>query len=94
MIPDTETQVSPDTTKSKVALVLVEKLTTPMAFSVIMILIWGFFGKSWAAELDPTSFTWAFWLWFIVTLVINTVGLYLLVQDTKITLMKLQQNRD
>ncbi|MED1819632.1 hypothetical protein ACFTRE_15510 [Bacillus subtilis] len=90
MIP--ETQIPSQLTKSKVALVLVEKLTTPMAFSLIMILILGFFGKSWAAELGPTSFAWAFWLWFIVTLSINVVGVYLLVQDAKITFMKLRQN--
>ncbi|MCI4126965.1 hypothetical protein [Bacillus haynesii] len=84
-----ETEAVNAISKNKTFLIVVEKLTSPMAFSVLMSFITLLGAKWWASSLDTISYTIAFWIWFLVVILVNFIGLYLLINDAKIAYKKL-----
>ncbi|TDU16416.1 hypothetical protein EV579_0671 [Bacillus sp. BK450] len=82
MNPSPEPQTFP-TSSTKVVLALVNKLTSPMAFSILMCGLMYLLTKDWSQSLDVTSQTIAFWLWFASVFFVNLVGMYALVKEAK-----------
>lgn len=83
MNPSPEPQTTFPTSSTKIVLALVNKLTSPMAFSILMCGLMYYLSKDWSQSLDVTTQTIAFWLWFVSVFFVNAVGMYVLVKEAK-----------